>query len=233
MSELVECQHCGRRVVSEVVKKVGRLIVCPRCVDIAQRDLEAERRQKEIEAGEAAKKRELEARLREDRARKAATPPPPRTPAALSGKRGKSGALSFIAAQASPPPLPGAPQTATQLPRQLCCPKCGSDEIRKVSVIYEAGTSGISMTGQASTLGFAFDEGAIVPAFGASSGTAKGTQQTLLAQKLQPPPKPTQTNYGVAAVLGTVALSFFVLAPCASMGIGICAIIFLVTGVSP
>jgi len=42
MSELIECQHCGRRVVSEAIKRIGKLCVCPRCVEIATRAVDAE-----------------------------------------------------------------------------------------------------------------------------------------------------------------------------------------------
>ena len=64
------------------------------------------------------------------------------------------------------------------------CPQCGSQQIQKLSVIYESGTSDISTT--TNHAGIAIGKGfSIMPLFGRSR--TSGTQQSQLAQKAAPP----------------------------------------------
>ena len=53
MSDLVECQRCGRRVVYAATKKVGTMRVCPPCVAAATQEFEQHKVRKREDARRA------------------------------------------------------------------------------------------------------------------------------------------------------------------------------------
>jgi hypothetical protein len=64
------------------------------------------------------------------------------------------------------------------------CPKCASDHIQNIRVLFESGTSTIS--GTATTGGIAYTPG-VGPTYGGSITEFGGEQSSLLAQRFSPP----------------------------------------------
>ena len=96
-------------------------------------------------------------------------------------------AESPFARKPEPRPLAVAPPAATERK----CPECASTDVRKVSMIYESGTKGstgvaVGMTG----------DGDI------GSAVISGTQQSLLAARLQPPAHPSRSATWTGLLMG-------------------------------
>ncbi|MEO8199670.1 MAG: hypothetical protein ABI679_04030 [Gemmatimonadota bacterium] len=86
----------------------------------------------------------------------------------------------------------------------LACPKCTSNEVRKLSMIYNEGLSIINA--QTSTVGSGFGGGGA--AFGSASSHTTGRQQTQLSKQASPPPKKPWLLWGFTAIImGFAALS--------------------------
>jgi hypothetical protein len=86
----------------------------------------------------------------------------------------------------------------------LACTKCGTEEVRRLSLIYEEGLAIINTRSQSS--GAAFGGGGA--SFGSASTHTTGTQQTALSKKAAPPTKRHTILWGIAAgILGMIALS--------------------------
>jgi hypothetical protein len=66
----------------------------------------------------------------------------------------------------------------------LACPKCSSNDAKSLSLIYREGLSIINT--QTTTFGSAVGSGGGV-AFGSSSGTTTGRQQSVLSRQAAPP----------------------------------------------
>lgn len=79
----------------------------------------------------------------------------------------------------------------------LTCPNCGSSDVRRLPLIYEAGVSQITTrtTGVGVTLG-----GAV----GVGGARSKGISQTELAHRVAPPAKRSQRGATWAMVLGLI-----------------------------
>lgn len=102
-------------------------------------------------------------------------------------------ASSAPAGEPSPGPAssPAPPVATTHLPppvqlvtSTLRCPRCHSDSIQNIRVLYEGGTTRYS--GSANTVGVAWSPGHGV-GVGTASTSMSGTQQSLLAQRYAPP----------------------------------------------
>lgn len=76
--------------------------------------------------------------------------------------------------------------------RKFVCPKCGSDNIQRCSVIYQQGTVGHSYTSRS----------------GDYSVETSGTESTALAQSVAPPPKKS-TNWGWMVITGFFTVASF------------------------
>jgi hypothetical protein len=68
----------------------------------------------------------------------------------------------------------------------IACPKCTSTEVRKLSLIYNEGLSIINT--QTTSFGSGVSSGGGM-AFGSSSGSTTGHQQTMLSKQAAPPSK--------------------------------------------
>lgn len=78
---------------------------------------------------------------------------------------------------------------AIQIPMEYKCPHCDSNDVKKLSLIYEQGTTTISVTTKSNTLGVGMLSDDIGAGVGMSSGTSTGIQQTALSQRITPPQK--------------------------------------------
>lgn len=77
------------------------------------------------------------------------------------------------------------------------CPKCGSDQTKKLSLIYMAGTHAIS----SSTIGAAVGRGS---SLGVGVAVSSGYSQSLLAQETAPPKKQEALGSCFVIVFGFV-----------------------------
>ena len=96
---------------------------------------------------------------------------------------------------------------------RLGCPKCEGSDVRRLSVVYGSGTS--SLTSESGSIGIADVGGHL--ALGGAQTSSKGTQQSLLARQVAPPPKRDATGGGCLAVcaviVGTVGIASFSSSP--------------------
>jgi hypothetical protein len=88
---------------------------------------------------------------------------------------------------------------------EYVCPHCKSDNIQRLSVVYEGGLSNIDTKSRGT--GIALGRGGI--GLGVGSSRTKGTSQTAASEKASPPPQKTflKPLLGIAAlfiVLGIV-----------------------------
>ncbi len=49
MPELLNCKHCGRKVSSEAARRIGGVVVCPRCVPAVKQQLKDEKKRAQVE----------------------------------------------------------------------------------------------------------------------------------------------------------------------------------------
>jgi len=104
------------------------------------------------------------------------------------------------------------------------CPYCESEDCKKVSLVYESGTSAGSFTGVGAGVGGSSGGlGAGGAAFGGKTST-----QTLLARRLAPPPDPQ--NVGAMAVFaGFIAILALIYSvsgdSVSSFGLGVAAVL--------
>jgi ssDNA-binding Zn-finger/Zn-ribbon topoisomerase 1 len=138
MGELIECQNCGRRIVSEAAKKIGKLVVCPNCVAPVKQALEAERLKKAAEAKEARLLREAEVEERAGRGASSTTAPAPVSDSIwkkcsycgtsvgfLSGLGDYPDRARFLPKQLQQEGYHICPSCADKL--EVTCPDCGKD----------------------------------------------------------------------------------------------------------
>ena len=76
---------------------------------------------------------------------------------------------------------------------KFVCPKCGSSDIQRCSVIYQSGTVGHSYTSRS----------------GDYNVETSGTESTALAQSVAPPAK-KETHWGGMIVLGLIGAECFI-----------------------
>lgn len=69
------------------------------------------------------------------------------------------------------------------------CTTCNSDNVQKLSVVYEQGTQNIKTTGRTRGGGVGFGGGGLGAGLGLARTTTKGTSQSIAAQKAAPPEK--------------------------------------------
>lgn len=69
------------------------------------------------------------------------------------------------------------------------CPHCNSQDVKKLSLVYEQGTTSISMKSQSTSMGAGVFDDEVGGGIGTSSGTSAGIQQSALSQRIAPPPK--------------------------------------------
>ncbi len=81
----------------------------------------------------------------------------------------------------------------------LQCPECASDNVQRVSIVFESGTSTI----QSRTAGVGLVGGGL----GVGGATTKGVQQTTLSQKLAPPSKHRMKTAIGLIIVGLIILS--------------------------
>jgi ribosomal protein L37AE/L43A len=118
---------------------------------------------------------------------------------------------------------------------EMKCPECASTEVRRMSVVFEAGTTttsgvAVGMTG-ASDIGV---------------GVVGGTQQSLLALRLRPPADPSRRSFWHGFLMSVVAfvvllglivrpgngVSLF-LAVAGSLTVGVCVYVWSVASSTP
>lgn len=90
------------------------------------------------------------------------------------------------------------------------CPKCGSADLRRVSLVYEEGTNRIETTTDGGGIGYVGDQ----IAFGMTSSSTSGVAQSDLAEQLAPPERLEEGVTGGAfsfGCLSLLALTAFVL----------------------
>lgn len=76
----------------------------------------------------------------------------------------------------------------TQTLINMICPKCNSENVQKLSVVYESGTHNINTQSNTAGGGYAFGNGGGFFTVGATTRT-RGIQQSMLAEKATPPKK--------------------------------------------
>jgi hypothetical protein len=76
------------------------------------------------------------------------------------------------------------------------CPKCSSENVQKLSVIYQSGTHKINTS--STTVGGGYMSG---PGIGMGSTTTTGKQQSIMAKMAAPPPKRSYAP-SLMAILG-------------------------------
>lgn len=69
------------------------------------------------------------------------------------------------------------------------CTQCNSDNVQKLSVIYEQGTQNIRTTGRTVGSGAGIGRGGLGAGFGTATTTTTGKSQSIAAQKAAPPDK--------------------------------------------
>ncbi len=69
------------------------------------------------------------------------------------------------------------------------CPHCHSDNIQKLSVVYEHGTQNIQTTGRTRGSGIGFGGGGLGAGIGSARTTTKGKSQSIAAKNAAPPDK--------------------------------------------
>lgn len=87
------------------------------------------------------------------------------------------------------------------------CPKCESEHIQRLEVIYESGTHDINTESVGMVGGGGFD-GVTGALLGGAVTTNKttGTQQSILAKKVAPPPQKKLSGFLIwVAILGVIA----------------------------
>ena len=89
------------------------------------------------------------------------------------------------------------------------CPDCGNADVAKVSFIYASQTSTVNTTTGGGGVGFG-DGGLGV---GVGTATTTGTIQSLQAQGVAPPKKPSNVGVGCATYIGIFLLYMIVLNP--------------------
>ena len=80
---------------------------------------------------------------------------------------------------------------------RLACPKCSSDNVQALHLVYESGVS--HMHGESSTSGIGLDAGGL--GVGVASSRSTGVQKSALAERHAPPEKKSFNEEAVAVVL--------------------------------
>ncbi|SRR5581483_10848892 len=107
---------------------------------------------------------------------------------------------------AAPPPDANATYTAAVQP-EWRCPKCRSENIQRLAVIYSEGSISSTQTVVAIGLGDSSERAGL----GGAVGQVSGTSSSTLAKIAAPPTPPAQPNSGIAGCLTAIVVFFLVL----------------------
>lgn len=86
------------------------------------------------------------------------------------------------------------------------CTQCNSDNVQKLSLVYEQGTQNIQTTGHTTGAGVGFGSGGLGAAFGSARTTTAGKSQSITAQKAAPPNKKPLILQVVLTIVGILLL---------------------------
>ncbi len=88
----------------------------------------------------------------------------------------------------------------------MICDKCNSEDVQKLSVIFENGTHNINTNSRSTGIGIG--SGGSVGVMSGNTNTS-GQSQTLLAQKVAPPSKNSSNLYQLSFLIGFILIMFF------------------------
>lgn len=84
------------------------------------------------------------------------------------------------------------------------CAECNSDNVQRLSVVYEAGTQKINTQSRTFGSGVGIGGGGAGLGFGSANTHTTGTSQSHLAQKAAPPKKRSFAPTAILAALGII-----------------------------
>jgi len=87
------------------------------------------------------------------------------------------------------------------------CPQCKSDNVQKLSIIYQLGTQKINTSSRSFGSGVGGGRGGFIGGFGSSSTTTTGTSQSLIAKMAAPPAKKTYVATVILFLIGGIILA--------------------------
>ena len=86
------------------------------------------------------------------------------------------------------------------------CSQCGSEDIQKLSMVYEAGTSVIDTRSRGSSTGIGITRGGLGIGTAVNSSRTRGTQTSEIAKRAAPPPAKTALGWLVLGLVGGLLL---------------------------
>ena len=89
------------------------------------------------------------------------------------------------------------------------CGSCGSEDIQKLSVVYETGTSNIDARTTGSSTGLGIGRGGLGVGTAFNSSRTRGTQTTELAKRAAPPKRKAGAGWIVAGIIGALIATAF------------------------
>jgi hypothetical protein len=99
------------------------------------------------------------------------------------------------------------------------CKSCGSDNVQKLSLVYEQGTQNIKTTGRTYGSGVGVGRGGIGAGFGSARTTTTGKSQSLAAKKAAPPEKKP-----IALAIGVIVIGLFIAIAIDAVAVGLIAV---------
>ena len=106
------------------------------------------------------------------------------------------------------------------------CSQCGSEDIQKLSVVYETGTSIINTQTRGSSTGIGIARGGIGVGTAVNSSRTRGTQTSELAKRAAPPPAKMAFGWIVLGLVGGLLFAAFGAIPLAVFALGLCGFLF-------
>ena len=88
------------------------------------------------------------------------------------------------------------------------CPTCHSDNVQKLSLVYEQGTQNIRTTGRTTGGGVGLGRGGLMVGGGGGTTRTKGKSQSIAAQKAAPPDKKKIALPVLLIVAGVLLFSY-------------------------
>jgi hypothetical protein len=127
-----------------------------------------------------------------------ATPLPGEVPLIRAPKAPPDSAPARVASAPPPAKESAGPGESTA----LRCPKCGSENVQSLKVIYEMGTSTVQTTSSGTITGVGVALGTGGAGFGVTSQATQGVHQSTAAKAAAPPTKKEYVAPGCALLLG-------------------------------